>query len=119
MHQLHTYWDLVDLHRYLSRRSPEVAAPGGRHGSPGVSCFSPAEVIYVIYWLDGHDGDLPGNVSELKEKRGLAVELLQVVGEFLIAFVAGLCEYIDCWIVVQMLFLRLTVALGACVVQIS
>ena len=75
--------------------------------------------MYVIAWLDGHGGDLPGNVSELKEERGLAVELLQVMGEFLIAFVAGLCEYIDCWIVVQMLFLRLTVALGACVVQIS
>ena len=67
----------------------------------------------------GRSSDLPDNVSELKEKQGLAVELLQVAGEFLIAFVAGLCEYIGCWIVVQMLFLRLTVALGACVVQIS
>jgi|EP01046_Picozoa_sp_COSAG06_P019759 hypothetical protein len=67
----------------------------------------------------GHSSDFPDNASELKEKQGFAVELLQVMGEFLIAFVAGLCEYIDCWIVVQMLFLRLTVALGACVVQIS
>jgi hypothetical protein len=61
----------------------------------------------------------PAYLDAWKEKRGLVVELLQVMGEFLIAFVAGLCEYIDCWIVVQMLFLRLTVALGACVVQIS
>ena len=62
------------------------------------------EFMYVILWAMGHEKDFPRGASEWKGSQDFAAELLQVVGEFLIAFVAGLCEYIDCWISVQILF---------------